>query len=65
MHMLVFNDDLAITIPDEYSDEERFITIGEDALGRLVVVVYSWRGGRIRVISARKAARRERKRYQG
>ena len=61
----VFDDPLAITIPDEKADEYRFVTIGSDAEGRLLVVVYSWRGGNIRIISARAATRRERKHYEG
>ncbi len=61
----VFFDDLAITIKDDSSDEERFITVGADAFGRILVVVYIWRGERIRIISARKATRRERKQYEG
>ena len=37
----VFSDDEAITIPDdEHGDEERFVTIGVDGLGRLLTVVY-------------------------
>jgi uncharacterized DUF497 family protein len=60
----VFSDDLAITIPDERFDEERFITVGMDAFGRVLVVVYTWRGNEIRLISARKATRRERKQYE-
>jgi uncharacterized protein len=60
----VFEDGTAITIPDDDSDEEeRFITIGRDALTRLLVVVYTWRGANIRLISARKADRRETKDY--
>ncbi len=61
----VFFDDLAITIKDDSSDEEHFITVGADALGRILVVVYRWRGARIRIISARKATRREREQYEG
>ncbi len=61
----VFNDDTAITILDEYPEEERFVTIGIDALGQILVVVYTWRGDNIRMISARKATRMERKQYQG
>ncbi len=61
----VFFDDLAITIKDDSSDEERFITIGADALGRILVVVYTWLGERIRIISARKATRSEREHYEG
>lgn len=60
----VFSDDLAITIPDERFDEDRFVTMGIDALGRVLVVVYTLRGNDIRVISARKATRQERQQYQ-
>jgi hypothetical protein len=60
----VFSDDLAITIPDERFDEERFITVGMDAFGRVLVVVYTWRGNEIRLISVRQATRRERKQYE-
>jgi hypothetical protein len=60
----VFSDDLAITIPDERFDEERFITVGMDAFSRVLVVVYTWRGNEIRLISARQATRRERKQYE-
>jgi uncharacterized protein len=60
----VFADDLAVTVSEERFDEERFITIGIDALGRVLVVVYTWRGKEIRLISARKATRSERKQYE-
>ncbi len=60
----VFSDDLAITISDERFDEERFITVGIDAFGRVLVVVYTWRDNEIRLISARKATRNERKQYE-
>jgi len=43
----VFSDDLAMTVKDDNPDEERFVTMGMDALGRLLVVVYTWRGNRI------------------
>lgn len=61
----VFSDDSALTIPDEYPDEERFATIGMDALGRILVVVFTWRGQHIRIISARKAESHERRQYEG
>jgi uncharacterized protein len=61
----VFTDDLALTIADDDPDEERFVTIGKDDLGRVLVVVYSWRGEDIRIISARKANSLERKQYEG
>jgi len=57
------HDELAITVADHESGEERFVTVGTDALGRVVVVVFAWRGSRIRLISARRAAARERSRY--
>lgn len=61
----VFVDDLALTIADDDPDEERFVSIGKDGLGRILVVVYAWRGEGIRIISARKANSRERKQYEG
>lgn len=60
----VFSDDLAITIPDERFDEERFVTIGLDGFDRVLVVVYTLRGEAIRIISARKATRQERRQYE-
>ena len=61
----VFEDSTAVTIPDEDSeDEERWVTVGTDVFGRIVVVVYTWRGTNIRLISARKANRRERADYE-
>lgn len=38
----VFYDDYAITIEDTSSDEQWHITIGQDALGRVLVIVYNW-----------------------
>jgi uncharacterized DUF497 family protein len=61
----VLYDDRAVTITDQTSTEERFVTIGLDALGRLLVVIYTWRGARARIISARKATRREKREYEG
>lgn len=60
----VFSDPSAITIRDDDPDEDRFITIGTDFLLRIVVVVYTWRDERIRIVSARKATRSERKQYE-
>lgn len=60
----VFSDDLATTVNDERFEEERFITIGIDAFGRVLVVVYTWRDDEIRLISARKATRSERNQYE-
>lgn len=60
----VLFDELAITLADESSEEERFVTLGIDALGRILVVVYAWREDDIRIISARKATPGERKEYE-
>ena len=59
----VLHDDQAITIRDDEADEERYVTIGMDALGNVLVVVYAWRGERPRLISARKATPQERGQY--
>jgi uncharacterized protein len=56
-------DELALTLDDKYPYEQRFITIGTDALGRVLVVVYTFRGEVIRIISAREATPRERRQY--
>ena len=53
----VFEDENAITIEDEHPRESRFITIGRDFLRRILVVVYTFRGVIIRIISARKPPR--------
>ena len=60
----VFNDRNAVTIDDPDDEEQRFITIAMDAFGRILVVVYTWRGDTIRRISARKATKKERKQYE-
>jgi uncharacterized DUF497 family protein len=50
---------------DPFSDdEERWVTMGLDVLGRVLVIVYTWRGESVRLISARKATARERRRYE-
>jgi len=61
----VFEDPNAVTIEDFRSDEHRYVTIGMDAFGRILVVVYTWRDGKIRLISARKAMRSEVRQYEG
>lgn len=60
----VFEDHDALTIDDESENELRHVTIGMDALGRVLVVVYTWRGDIIRIVSARKAKRKEVKQYE-
>ena len=59
----IFSDDLAITIFDNRFQEERFITIGIDCFKR-ILVVYTMRDNEIRLISARKATRKERRQYE-
>ena len=62
----VFEDPLALTIDDPGSPEEpRWITVGMDFGGRLLVVVYTYREAAIRLISARKTTKRERDCYEG
>ena len=61
--VVVLFDPFALTTTEEHSSELRHVTLGSDALDRILVVVYCRRRGRIRLISARKATRRERERY--
>ena len=62
---LVLYDPLAVTVEDEDAeDEQRLVTIGVDAVGRILVVVYTLRGDDLRLISARQATRRERRAYE-
>lgn len=61
----VFEDPNAVTIEDFRKDEQRFVTIGMDAFGRVLVVVYTWRDENIRIISARKAVCYEVRQYEG
>ena len=61
----VLFDTMALTIEDHDIDgEKRFVTVGSDATGRIVLVVYTYRGNIIRLISARKATSTERKHYE-
>jgi uncharacterized DUF497 family protein len=61
----VLHDEQAVTVRDDEGGEERYVTIGMDALGNVLVVVYTWRGDRPRLISARRAEARERGEYGG
>jgi uncharacterized protein len=62
----VFGDPYAITIPDPQhsASESRYIDIGYSSRRRLLVVVYTERGPNIRIISCRRATRRERRVYE-
>jgi len=62
----VFADALALTVfdPLHSEDEDRYVTLGRSQRQRLLVVVFTDREDRIRIISARVATRRERKDYE-
>jgi uncharacterized protein len=62
----VFGDPLAITYsdPDHSDDEDRFLTFGHSSEGHLLIVSHTDRGRHTRIISARRATRKERKLYE-
>ena len=62
----MFGDPLSLTFhdPDHSDEEDRYITIGSSADDVLLIVSHTDREGRIRIISARKATRRERRIYE-
>ena len=61
-----FRDPPSITIDDPLhsGDEERSVLLGHSHRNRLLVIVHTGRGDRIRLISARRATNRERVRYE-
>ena len=63
----VFQDPLAVTVEDPDAEgEQRFVTVGLGSAGELLVVVYTEeQDEEIRLISARRATRKERKHYEG
>jgi len=62
----VFFDPLSATFddPDHSVGERRLITIGSSSRGRVLVIAHAERGASIRIISARLATARERKRHE-
>jgi uncharacterized DUF497 family protein len=62
----VFGDPLEVTIPDPDHSEggRRCLSLGMSVSGRLLVVAYTEREGRIRIINAREAASHERQQYE-
>jgi len=62
----VFADPLSITFsdPDQSTREHRFLTFGYSRMSKLLVVVHTERHGKTRIISARRATRKERKIYE-
>ena len=62
---LALEDEAALTMrEDQDADEQRFVAMGLDPLGRVLLVVYTYRDEALRIISARKATRRERIHYE-
>ncbi|HEX9301313.1 MAG TPA: BrnT family toxin [Casimicrobiaceae bacterium] len=63
---MALEDAFAVTVPDpDFHAEKRFVTMGADAMGRLIVVIHAARGANVRIISARLATRKERLSYEG
>ncbi|MDP2265678.1 MAG: BrnT family toxin [Thiobacillus sp.] len=61
----VFYDDQALTREDsDANDEARFVTVGTDAMGRILTVCWTERSHAIRLISARLSTQAERKVYE-
>jgi uncharacterized DUF497 family protein len=62
----VFLDPVALTFadPDHSEDEERAITIGRSVRHRVLFVAHTERGEHLRIISARRATRREQDQYE-
>ena len=62
---IVLSDSNALTIEDTSAEgEQRFVTIGMDSVGRILVAVYTHRGDYVRLISARLATKREMRGYE-
>ncbi len=61
-----FGDPLSVLLPDpdHSAGEERYLLLGVSDRNRLVVVAFAERSPRTRIISARLAARRERRQYE-
>jgi len=62
----VFGDPLSLTIPDPAHSqvEDRFVIVGSSHRLKLLVLVHTERGDHIRIISARRASKRERRSYE-
>ncbi len=61
----VLNDPLALTVEDDSAEgEQRFVTIGMNVFGSLMVVVHTPRGDGARTISVRKPDPKERRNYE-
>jgi hypothetical protein len=56
-------DEQALVVEDAHPDEVRYVTLGLDAYARLLVVVTTYSGDNVRLISARLAEPEERRQY--
>ncbi len=64
--LTVFQDTLSLTYPDmdHSSDEDRYLIIGLSSCGNVLVISHIFRNDNIRIISARKATKKERYFYE-
>jgi len=61
----VLSDALAVTIEDELVEgEQRFVTLGANTFGSLMVVVWTPRDDEVRIISVRRPTPKERRSYE-
>jgi uncharacterized protein len=62
----IFKDPLYVDFydPDHSEDEDRYLIIGESIRGRVLIVSYTERGNKTRLISARETTKTERKMYE-
>ncbi|MGA3160140.1 MAG: BrnT family toxin [Terracidiphilus sp.] len=62
----VFKDKQRVEAPDQWhsDDEQRYLGIGRSKQGRILSIYYTFRAGKIRIISARLAERWERNEYE-
>jgi uncharacterized DUF497 family protein len=62
---LSLEDPNALVVPDpDARDEERFVCLGADPAGHILVTVFTYRGENVRIVSARSASPGERRRYE-
>jgi len=62
---VVLYDPLALSMEDNDAiGEDRYVAVGKDATNRILVVIYTYRGENIRLISARSATRKETQNYE-
>lgn len=62
----IFDDPLQVTIndPDHSFSENRYITIGMSTENRLLIIAHTFENDKIRIITARKPTRSERRNYE-